>query len=143
MGLLAESRNKNSKQILWRYFFCNSSTYNDYALVGMKQWNATPVNDAYDRVYATTNRTPETLPSLYPLMRQGFRVPYALVYGDLYYQFLNSPIGMIYEVGDRNILASRYGWNSDAHSDFKDIPFYNIFPWYMKIFTKETRVIER
>lgn len=123
--------------------FCNSSTNNDYALVGQKQWNSTPNSDAFKRTNnATTYRTPNTLPLLYPLMQKGSRLPYNIVYANLYFQCLNSPIGMTYGVGDKNVLASRYGWNSAAHSDFKDIPFYDIVRWYKQVFSIETQIIE-
>ena len=138
--------NQNSRSAFDSYsgIFCNSLTFDDYALIGQKRWNATPNSDAYKRTdYATNYRTPYTLPLLYPLMKNGSRLPYNPVYADLYYKFITDPIGLSAEIGDKNVLATRYGWDTAAHSSFKDLEFYKIIRWYKQIFSTETQIIER
>ena len=138
--------NQNSRSAFESYsgIFCNSLTFDDYALIAQKLWNATPNSDAYKRTdYATNYRTPYTLPLLYPLMKNGSRLPYNPVYADLYYKFITDPIGLSAEIGDKNVLATKSGWDTAAHSSFKDLEFYKIIRWYKQIFSTETQIIER
>jgi len=127
--------------------FVNSRTGNDDALIIMKEWATLSTTSKYDRDNTAAYRTSESgsLPEFVPLMKIGSRRSRGtLELWSSYAETLNDPIGLSSSVnGAVDCNAVNGGWRNTKHSDAKNLPFYTMYNWYNKVFTKKTDVIQQ
>jgi hypothetical protein len=139
--------------------FVNSLNENDYALLGMKEWNTLGGRDHFSRDNSAPFRTPlrNSLPEFAALLKKGLRVPGAGYIAGC----LTNPIGLIEldpaatpdfdfhllptELGGNisnlvNIVATDYQWDTTYHNDMDD-SYDQIYRWFNAVFFSTTNII--
>ena len=113
--------------------YANGDEYlNGSSLVSMKRNDFYSTKDYYYRT-SDTHRTPNSLPDKAAMFRQGEIVRKGV---GIPLEAFTDPLGATKNnyFNNNDINAVNLGWRSNKHSDFQELPFYEIIEWYKEAF---------
>jgi hypothetical protein len=113
--------------------YANGDEYlNGSFLFSMKRNDFYSTKDYYYRT-SDTHRTPNSLPDKAAMFRQGEIVRKGVL---IPLEAFTDPLGATKNnyFNNNNINAVNLGWRSNKHSDFQELPFYEIIEWYKAAF---------